>query len=378
MNTYPRTRCGQWGRYGAAFVLLFATGCGLIADKDRWPVAKLDGEYITRGELFDLIYDMHDAERPVIRTRYDLLRVLQQIIDERIKKPLGEQLAAEGKISIPREVAREQYFLQSGDREQELRLIWSIESPDDASVPDLLRSYGMNAEAIQIQKDFIEQETDLLLARMLGDQAIQYLAIQEAQAGRLEVDEEFLRREYEMQKASLKRFERLEFLAIRLPDIPGAREEAALVRQRINQGESFDDVFNEYLSKGQEFVMQSEIENNPALERFKSFWGQLSGAEVGEIHGPVYLPESRIDREDESGQMVSQVTPPHWLVLRVVNHAPETTLTFEEAAPMLAPPLLVAAMMDRLHEEHGVEIYEEKLPDPAGFKDEFGESLLDL
>jgi hypothetical protein len=192
------------------------------------------------------------------------------------------------------------------------------------------------------------------------------------------VDEVLLRREYELQKESLRRLERLEFLAIRLPDIPGAREEAALVRERIRRGESFDDLFNEYMNKGPQYVMQSEIENNPSLERFRSFWEQLSGAEVGEIHGPVYLPESRIDREDTDGQTESQVTPPHWLVLRVVNHVPESVLSFEEAAPMLTPPLLVAAMMERLYEEHGVEIYEDKLPDPAGFKDESGESILNL
>ena len=365
-------------RICAAGVLLSAGGCGLITDKDRWPVAKVDGEIITRGELFGIIYDMHDAERPVIRTRYDLRRVLEQIIDERIKGPLGERLAAEGKIQIPREAAREQYFLQTGDRQEELRMIWSIDLSAGESVPDLLGSYGMTAESVQIQQDFIEQETDLLFERLLGDQAIQYMALQEFQAGRLEVDPEALRREYEVRKPSLRRFESLEFLAIRLPDIPGARSEATQIQKRIDSGESFDTVFNEYMDKGGQFVMQSTIDNNPGIIRFKSFWGRMSGAETGEIHGPVYLPPSQIDQQGPDGQTMSQVVPAHWLVLQVTNHTPEATLTFEEAAPELMPPLLVAEMMVRLWKEHGVEIYEDKLPDPAGFKGEYGESILDL
>src|SRR5690349_19638712 len=83
-------------------ILLGAAGCGLIADQSLIVVAKLDGKNITRGMLDDLIYDMDDKERPNIRTRQDYLRVLNQYIDQEIKIPLGQEMAAKGEIKIDR------------------------------------------------------------------------------------------------------------------------------------------------------------------------------------------------------------------------------------------------------------------------------------
>jgi len=70
-------------------------GCGMIADKDRIKVAKINDRYITRGDLYKVIREKPDAERPDIRTKGDMLRVLNRHIDELIKLPLGQEVQRE-------------------------------------------------------------------------------------------------------------------------------------------------------------------------------------------------------------------------------------------------------------------------------------------
>jgi len=67
----------------------------MIADKDRIKIARIKDEYITRGDLSKVIREMPDAERPEIRTKGDMLRVLNKHIDERIKLPLGTEVERE-------------------------------------------------------------------------------------------------------------------------------------------------------------------------------------------------------------------------------------------------------------------------------------------
>ena len=70
-------------------------GCGMIADKDRIKVAKIADRYITRGDLYKVIREMSDAEPLDIRTKGDMLRVLNGHIDECIKLPLGQEVERE-------------------------------------------------------------------------------------------------------------------------------------------------------------------------------------------------------------------------------------------------------------------------------------------
>jgi hypothetical protein len=70
--------------------------------------------------------------------------------------------------------------------------------------------------------------------------------------------------------------------------------------------------------------------------------------------------------------------PSAYIIFKVLEQRPESTLTLEEATPMLAPPILVARKMAQLREEHGVEIYEDKLPDPMQFRDEFSNPMDEL
>jgi PHD/YefM family antitoxin component YafN of YafNO toxin-antitoxin module len=346
-------------------------GCGQIADKDRIRIAKLDNEYITRGELARLIYDMPDTERPNIRNRGDLLRVLNEYIDNKIKIPLGQQLAEEGKITVPREMAREQYFSQCGDDEETMRAVWNMQVPASGEMTPLMEVYKLTPESMKAMKALVEQETDKVVQKLQGEQAVAYLAVQDFKAGKLKLDPEAVKREYNVRKSELKRLEWMSFVAIRFPaSMEGAAQAAAKVRERLESGEDFDAIVKEFQQKNPGFIIQSEIENNPSLQRFKGFWVAASGAEPGTVVGPIYLPSYQQMAQDAKGQSKTVQMPDAYLILKVLDHKPEAQLSLEEAQPMLAPPILVAGEMKLLREQHGVEIYEDKLPDPGQFMNE--------
>ncbi len=346
------------------------SGCGEIANKDRIVIAELDGEQITRGDLFRVIREMDDAERPHIRSQRDFLRVLNQYIDKQIKEPLGYELSEAGIISLPREMAREEFFRQSGDEAQQHRMIWELELPEGGESTPLMQVYNLTPATVRAAKEMIEMETDRIMDRLLGDQAVMHLAYTAFSEGRLELDQEALEREYRFQSDNLMRYERLVFRAIRFPaQAPGALEEAGKVRTRIDEGEDFDAVFEEYLRLNTNLVIESEIENNPAIDRFRGFWQTASGAQTGDILGPIYLPQSRQERVGENGQPVMQEVPAYYLVLKIIEHHDEEAMPLEEAMPHIAPQLLMAEQMRILREEHGVQIFEDRLPDPSAYYD---------
>lgn len=351
------------------------TGCGVIADTDRIVVATLDGKNITRAELFTLIRDMDDDERPIIRSTRDYTRILNQYIDRKIKLALGQQMAAEGKITIDREQARERFFQSSGDDEEQNRMMWSIPVPEPGEETELMKVYNLGAPEIQAMKNIIEQETDRIVDEMQGDAAVQRLALEAFQAGELTLDPEALRLEYEAQKDHLESFEKLTFLGLQFDaSDPNSSTEATRVRERLDSGEPFDAVLEEYLARDIKLGIESEIENNPSVARFQTFWDQASGVKEGDILGPIYMPEYTRARPAENGQIVQEVVPASYLVFRVLEYRPARTLTLEEATPMLAGPIAFAAMMEKLRDQHGVEVYEDKLPEVRGGERDIFES----
>jgi len=353
----------------APALLCGASGCGILADTDRIVIAEIDGKPITRGKLFGVIHDMPNDRRPRIQSRQDYLRVLNAYIDAEIKIPLGQELADQGKIDIPRDVAREAYFISIRDEDEQntKRTMWAIPVPAPGEETELMRTYDLSSEAIQFQKNVIDQGTDQALENLLGDQAVSYLAMEAYQAGELTLDEEILRIEYEITKEEYKTLERLTFLGLQFPtDRPGASAEAAGVRERVAAGEDFEVIVNEYLASSMSYGIESVIENNPDLDRFRGFWQEASGATVGEIRGPVFMPEYSRMREGDGGRVEEAIVPECFLVFKVLEHQPETVMTFEEAVPYIAPNVAFAAMMERLRKERGVVIYEDKLPSPSG------------
>lgn len=350
-----------------AVVLAGSSGCGWIADTDRIVIAKIGDKEITRGTLARIIYDMPDDERPIIRTRQDYLRVLEQYIDKEIKIPLGIELAAKGEIKVDRDAVREEFFKTAGDKEETYRHMWSIPVPKPGEESQLMQIYNLTAQEIQAVKDMIEQETDVMMDKLQGDQAVSYLAQKAFLAKELVLDEADLKMEYEVNKENFKSFESLTILGIQFPTSqPGSSAEASKVRERLNAGDAFDDILNEYLARDIRFGIESVIENNPSLERFKGFWQEASGAAVGDVLGPTYMPDYGRVGKDANGQAVQETVPECWIVFKVLEAKPATILTFEEARGYVSAPVAFTEMLKKLREEKGVEIFKEKIPEPRG------------
>jgi len=190
--------------------------------------------------------------------------------------------------------------------------------------------------------------------------------------GRIALDEEEMKREYGFMKDQLTTMEELTFFGIRfLAEDKNALTQAAAARDRINAGETFESLAAEFREKGRvsgrEYVFESGIMNNPELERFRGFWSAASGANAGDVIGPVYLPAYRQVTQGGTGRAQSVEMPDAYIVLKVLEHKPAGILEYETAKPLVARPLLVSKMMHLLREENGVEVYEDKLPDPSQF-----------
>ena len=348
-------------------LILTGLGCGAIINKDNIKIAKIGDKNITRGDLGRLIYNMPDDKRPRIRTRNDLLRILEQYIDEQVKVPLGKQLKSEGVINIPRELGRELYFKSAGDNEQVERGMWNMEIPPAGQETELMRVYGLTAESLRIRKEIIDIETDRIIEQMQGDAAVEYLAARDYRAGELQPDQDVLQREYNFRKEDFVKLETMAFRGISLPvTMPNSFELIEGIRAQAENGEDFDQILDEYFKRDPNSVAESFIENNPEIEKFRGFWLEASGREVGEIVGPVFMPPNQRQRP---GGGTPITFPETWLLFKVIEHTPETIQTLEEATPQLVRPLIVAEKMRQLREEHGVAIFKDKLPDPKGFGD---------
>lgn len=350
--------------------MLFALGCGQLIDRDNIRIARIGDRYITRGDLFKLIRELPDDKKPLIRSRRDYLRILNQHIDSLIKLPLGRQLAAEDKIDVPVEVARETYFRESDSEEEQRRHMWNMEVPPPGVVTPLMEVYGLTPERLRFYKDMIEEDTQRTRARMLGEQAVQYLAMEALQDGRITISESEIEREYGFMRDQLVTFEEISFVGIRFPaQVEDAAGQAARLRDRLAAGEDFEALVEEFAARSDEdgidYIIRSDIINNPEMTRFRGFWDAASGAQPGDIIGPVYMPAYQQVIQDREGRTQTLAMPDAYILFQVVHRKPERQLTLEEARPMVIAPLLTAKMMHLLREERGVEIYEDRLPEPA-------------
>ncbi len=351
----------------AAVVL--TAGCGYLGDRNLIKIAKIKDRYITRGDLAKVIYDSQDEDPVIINNKGDELRVLNAYIDEQIKTPLAEEveqeLESQQKTLVSRDIAKQQYFKEHAEDE--------FESIYNAKNPELL---GMTQAELDTRKQQIDLGIDRVLEKLKGDAAVAYRAVQAFKDGSLKITDEEYQREFNLRKEELNRLEWMRFRAFRFPaDVPNSETEAANVRKRLDAGEMFETVFDEYAKKNPAWVIESEIENNPNLARFEGFWLNASGAKEGDIIGPVYLPEYQMMAEDAQGRRDVRNMPAAYLVLKVLEHRDPTPLTLDEAKPSLAPSILISKMMQKLRDDNGVEVYEKNLPDPAMFSDRQKRSL---
>jgi len=340
-------------------------GCGYIADKDRIEIAVMEGESITRGDLNKLIREMPDEERPIIQTRGDLVRALNRHINDRIKAELAKELAAQEKIDVPREVARESYF----EKHPEYRAAFAIQDPTQLDMTE------GDIRAMRAEVEFgIDEEVE----RLLREQALLYKMREAMQTRSVRVTADELEREYQMRKDRLVRHESVEFIALQLPaSMPNAIERAAEARRRIEAGESLDAILEEYMNQNPNFGTRSVLQNDPENTRFRPAWQSLHGVAKGDIVGPLLLPERHEIEVDEQGRTSRRTVPPSVLVLEVLEHQPARTKTIEEAQAELIEAIVRRKVLEQLRAARGVEVYPEKLPDPAGFGDQYEDYMID-
>lgn len=334
--------------------LLSLTDCGRIIDKDLIVVARIGDREITRGELRKVVREMPDNERPNIQSRGDYTNVLEAYVDEEIRNDLAEKLEQEGKLKVPRELAAAQFDAENPD----MAHLDQIEAS-----PALEEQYNIGKAEIQIMRNEREAGIDRVHRKLKGKAAVILRAQQAVQDKTLEVTPQELQEEYDLRGDEFQKFEQILFTGIIFRgDANQARAEAAQVVQRVQNGEKFEDIQAQYRAQNPEMYLEAAgIENNPALEKYRGFWQQASGAEVGQVIGPIFLPP--FDKlNPTTGRAES--TPGGILVLKVLDHKPEQQKSLEEAATELALPILEAKMMQKLRQEYKAETYPNKLPDP--------------
>lgn len=369
----------------ATLVAVLMSACGVMIDKGRIDIAKIGDQKFTRGDLATLLRGMGDQDRPRIRNKADLMRVLNNHIDDQIRTAMAERLAGGAaeladvaqQIYVPLSAAIDRYIASRGDDANLVRMVLLSPLPAEGEETPLMREFDMDHRQWRARRDFYESEAEVLRDKLQGDAVISYLGAKGFKEGTLKLDPEALQREYEVRKESLVKLESLAFYAIEFPAAAqGAVEAASATRTRIDKGDSFDAVAAEFQARDPNSVSNSAIENNPLLEKFKSFWMVASGAEPGAILGPVFLPSSGRVRIDAQGKPVQYQAPDSYLVLKVLEHEPERTLTLQEATPRLAPELVFTQKLKELRKELGVEIYEDQVPDPRSEGGSTGDPVL--
>ena len=345
--------------HGGLLLLMLAAfdplmGCGWLADPDRIVVAKVGGEPIRREDLSRLLRDMLEGERPHIRTRNDLINVLENHIDQMIKREVAAPLEEQRLINIPRDQAA---------------AVFDAQHPEFAGAVAHGGAMGLSQAEITFYKTEREFRIDAIEKDLLGDAALDYLVQQALDEGTISVTDEEFQLHYDIQRDQLVDFETVSFDGLIIPrDQESASAIAVQAADRLEKGESIEDIAAEYEAAKKGMLIRSNMRNDPALAyKFGSFWENVSGSKAGDIVGPIFIEGWEAARRDDQGNLTSMPILEAYLVCRIIAATPQTQKTLEEAKPDLAPLILRTKMMQRLREEKGVEIFRDKVPDPAAF-----------
>ncbi len=343
-------------RFVITFLLItaFSPACGWLSDADRIVIAKTKDGVIRREDLKRTLRDMQPEERPFIKNRGDLLRVLEQIIDRQVKEKLAKQMQEEGKLALPRELAAQRFDMMYP------RYIAMIQNAEKLGISDADRS------AIQQER---EMRIDKVEKEMLGEYAVMLRLKEEMDNGTLTATDEELLKEYELRKDDLRHFERVRFRGVLFPvDQPNASTIAAQTQERLRNGENPDTVISEFAAAGKGIPIDSVLENDPRkADRYGMFWQEASGAKIGDIVGPIFVRGWERAVQNAAGETVTEPIPDSFLVCKIIESAPSTPKTFEQAKEDLRPIVLYGKLIKKLREENGVEVYEKKLPDPSAY-----------
>jgi hypothetical protein len=337
-------------------ILLFS---GRLADKDQYIIADYQEEVIRRADVTEWLMAMPDERRPLIQTQEDYLNALNTMINDRIKADLAKRLKKENKIEVSRDEARKIYF----EKHPELMNVYKIVDPTQ------LDFSAQQLKAMKAEVEFgIDDEMDLLFA----EEAHRFYTKESANNGTITVTQEEVDAEYQLQRSDLMTYELVSFDAM----VFNQMGQAAATRQRIQNGESFGQLFEQVLNKTPQLAIGRSFENNPNQEQFRRFWLSVSGCKKGDILGPLPLPEHDVLGRTADGRTAAQKFPPSIVVLEVVDRQDPREKTVEEAGIELTVHLLLTKSMDTLRQEYGVVIYKDKLPRPEGYGNQFKDSMI--
>lgn len=350
--------------------LVGTTGCGMIADKDRIVIATLDGNNITRGDFTEILRKMTDEDRPFIQNKSDFLNALNDYIDDRIKSGLSRKLQKERKISISRDVSSAAYFKSFPEH----RPIYERRGAGES----LVETMGVSEGELVALRAEIEFGIDDVEKKMLREEAIQYVVDEAVREGSLEILDEEFQRAFEATGAEVRRLEMIEFQAILIPEKqPGALGKAGEIRRRLEAGETFESIAEKFRSENPDSILEASLQNDPESTKFRAIWEAVSSRGERDIVGPAFLPSFEQVTEGRAGRTRSTVMPNSYIVIKIINHTPESEMTWQEARANLKPGLRVRKILDRLRDQHGVQIFESNLPDPSGFGDQFKDDMIE-
>ena len=323
-------------------------GCGMITEKSRIKIAKVGGQYFTRGDLEDAIRNMPIEDKPAIRTKGDLRVVLSDIIDDHIKQGQADALKEQGKINVPREQAELQYILRYPEKYQEFMQLKNMLAEDDVKHYEEERELAIDRE----------QE------KLYRNQALIFLINDAVQNGTLTVTDEQYEKQYELRKSNMLTREQIAIQGVYLP-LEAHEEvyaEAAKVRDQIENGADPKAIAEAY-GEDKAGYLEVALTNEGMDPKFLMFWEQASQREVGDVFS-AFIPGWQRNITF-AGETKTEPIPDSQLICRVAQYVPARQMTLEEAKPELRSSILFSQMMERLRDQAGVEIYDDKLPDPG-------------
>ena len=345
----------------AVVLVCVIASCGGIVDKDRIRIAKVGERYITRGDLFRHLRVMTPEERPHINNRGDLLKVLEKYIDEELQKQVLASALTEGALEEP-------------PGEQVARL-FDAQHPEMSVLPDDPEQFGMTEADLDAIKQKRLQGIEELKQVLLRQEAVIRAVQQAVEAKEIEISPEELQKEYDMRKSELFNPEKATFRGLIFPvQTADAGPNSAEARKRLVMGDAWDEVLKSFLEARKAIPLQTTFVNS-GQQKFQSFWEQASGTQKGRILGPMIIEnwEMVIPGAEKEPQRTALTG---YLVAEILEITPPSQKTLEEAEQDLAPALYYVKFMKALRQKLGVEIYEDRLPEPSLFREKSDDPLV--
>lgn len=249
----------------AAVILLLGTAltaCGWIVDEDRIKIAQIGDEAVTRGDLSDYIQGLPIEQSYQTKSKQGKLRVLERMIVEKLMLMEADK---RGIQATDEEV----------DEEMKRRGVGTMD-------PETLEEYGTGAEGYHEHEHGMKEQIERELR--IGKLQMQVIAPS------LNVTDEEVRQFYEENK---EKYVMADLVRIRFVTC-STLEEAQKIIDRVNEGESFEDIFKKIFSEtegqaGQEWppnVYMPIGGMGPAELR-----DALKEAQPGNLIGPVKIED---------------------------------------------------------------------------------------